>query len=43
MVATVLARCAVPIGTRGPGELKVPAMRRGNQAHPVSPRAHGCR
>ena len=36
MVASVLASLLVPIWIRGPGELKVPAMKRGNQARPVS-------
>lgn len=36
MVASVLASLLVPIWIRGPGELKVPSMKRGNQARPVS-------
>lgn len=36
MVASVMASLLVPVWIRGPGELKVPAMKRGNQAHPVS-------
>jgi hypothetical protein len=36
MVASVLGSLLVPIWIRGPGELKVPITRRGNQAHPVS-------
>ena len=35
MVASVLGSLLVPIWIRGPGELKVPVTRRGNQAHPV--------
>ena len=35
MVTSVLASLLVPVGLRGPGELKVPATRRINQARPV--------
>ena len=36
MVGTVLGSLLIPVWIRGPGELKVPVTRRGNQAHPVS-------
>lgn len=36
MVTSVLASLLVPVWLRGPGELKVPATRRVNQARPVS-------
>lgn len=36
MLTSVLASLLVPVWLRGPGELKVPATHRVNQAHPVS-------
>jgi hypothetical protein len=35
MIASVLTSLLVPVWVRGPGELKVPAARRANQARPV--------
>ena len=36
MLASVMASLLVPVWIRGPGELKVPAAHRGNQARPVN-------